>query len=100
MVAGHGVCQGKVGEMVVTQQARLPQSQLQYLAHQRPVIVGAFVFAARAPGLPDVLAQIAPLRKHHEGRDGGARQRNDMRIGARDAALGGRLARRRDDKSR
>ena len=28
VVAGHGVCQGKVGEMVVAQQARLRQSQL------------------------------------------------------------------------
>ena len=42
-------------------QRRLFVAQLQDLAHHRPVVVLAVVFAAADPGAPGLLAQVAAL---------------------------------------
>ena len=70
--------------------------QLHDLRDQRPVVVRAIVLAARGPGAPRLLAQVAPLREGEEGQDRGARQGDGVAL--RHAALGGRGAGRREDE--
>ena len=73
-------------------QARLLEAQRQNLGGDAAVVAGTLVLAARRPGAPGLLAQVASLREGEEGND--VRAREGDHAGADDAAFGGRMARR------
>jgi hypothetical protein len=90
-LAGHRVGERVVGEIGVAVQLRLLEPKGEDLAHHRPVVVSAVVFAARHPGAPGGFAQVASVGEGQERHDVRTRQR-DHRAAVGHAALGRRLA--------
>ena len=71
--ASHRIGQSELAKSGVSEQACLIESQCEDFADDRTIVLRALLFAAVAPGAPEDLAQITPLRKGHEWGQRGSR---------------------------